>query len=246
MSVKIELEESAVNRLATSLAQHSYATKDIADQSESLFERIPWLYAFYRERVFRDDTNRIVMALWPKTPPARGTTVLELGCGPGFYSRRLAARFPEIAITGMDRSQNQLNYARRLAQEQGLSNCTFDRVNAQQIRSKDGHFDVLVASRLFTVLPQPDKVIAEMFRVLKPGGRCFVAEPRHAVWASLPIAAMWLIAAVFHSSNSYHEPRKATVFSQVAFGNLFQAQPWKEIQTWKDGRYQYAICEKAS
>ena len=84
-----------------------------------------------------------------------------------------------------------------------------------------------------------------MYRVLKPGGRCFVAEPRYAFWASIPLFAMWLLAGVMHSGNGYREPQKATVFSASAFENLFTAQPWKQIKTWQDGRYQYALCEKA-
>jgi arsenite methyltransferase len=243
MSVKIELEESAVNRLAKSLARNAYPPPD-NDQNESLFERMPWLYVFYRERVFRDDTNRIIGAFWPNRRPANGTAVLELGCGPGFYSRRLAARFPEISITGVDRSQSQLRCARMRAQKQRLYNCRFEQVNAQRIPSEDGHFDVLVASRLFTVLPQPETVIGEMFRVLKPGGRCFVAEPRYAVWASIPLTAMWFLAAVIYSENRYREPRKATVFTKNAFHKLFSSQPWQQVEIWQDGRYQYAICEK--
>jgi len=35
-----------------------------------------------------------------------------------------------------------------------------------------------------------------MFRVLKPGGRCFIAEPRHVFWASIPLMAMWLLASI--------------------------------------------------
>lgn len=244
MSVKIVLEESAVNRLAKSLAPTAFPPQDNFDQSESLFERMPWLYAFYRERVFRDDTNRIVGTIWPNGRPASGTTVIELGCGPGFYSRRLGARFPEISITGVDRSPSQLRCARLRAQKQGLHNCIFERVNAQHIPFEDGCFDVLVASRLFTVLPQPATVIGEMFRVLRPGGRCFVAEPRYALWASIPLVAMWLIAGVIHSGNRYREPHKATVFTKSAFQKLFSSQPWKQVEIWQDGRYQYAICEK--
>jgi arsenite methyltransferase len=80
--------------------------------------------------------------------------------------------------------------------------------------------------------------------VLKPGGRCFVAEPRYAIWASIPLLAMWLLVGLIPSENGYREPYKATVFSANVFANLFSAQPWKKIKTWQDGRYQYALCEK--
>jgi hypothetical protein len=83
-----------------------------------------------------------------------------------------------------------------------------------------------------------------MYRVLKPGGRCFIAEPRHAFRASIPLLGMWLLAGLTRLKNGYCEPRKAAVFSARAFANLFPTQPWKHVKTWQEGRYQYALCEK--
>src|SRR5207302_6306077 len=124
-----------------------------AESTESLFERVAWLYAFYRERLFRDDTARIVSSIWPDQPPRSGTKVIELGCGPGFYSRNLALRFPQIVVTGVDRSESQLRSARRRVITQNVRNCIFERVNALALPFTDTSFDVLIASRIFTVLP---------------------------------------------------------------------------------------------
>ncbi len=219
-------------------------SRPAAESSDSLFERVAWLYAFCREHVFRDDTARIVSSVWPNQSPHRGTRVIELGCGPGFYSRKLAQRFPQIIVTGVDRSQSQVRSARRRATSQKVRNCTFERVNALALPSEDASFDVLIASRIFTVLSDRDRAVAEMFRVLKPGGRCFIAEPRHAFWASIPLTAMWLLARMLHSGNGYREPKKATVLAPDAFAKLFKRQPWKSVRVWQDGRYQYALCEK--
>jgi len=216
-----------------------------AESTDSLFERVAWLYAFCRERLFRDDTERIISALWQSESPAARTRVIELGCGPGFYSRKLARRFPQIAVTGVDRSESQVRSARQRAATENVSNCVFERVNALALPCPDGSFDILIASRIFTVLPDHQRAVAEMFRVLQPGGRCFIAEPRYAFWASIPLMAMWLLASVIHSGNGYREPRKATVLATEAFGNLFRQLPWKSVRIWQDGRYQYALCEKS-
>jgi ubiquinone/menaquinone biosynthesis C-methylase UbiE len=215
-----------------------------AESTDSLFERVAWLYAFCRERLFRDDTNRIISALWQTQTPPSGTRVIELGCGPGFYSRKLAQRFPKIAVIGVDRSESQLRAARQRAAAENLTNCVFERVNALALQSADASFDILIASRIFTVLPDHQRAVTEMFRVLKPGGRCFIAEPRHAFRASIPLMAMWLLASVIHSGNGYREPRKATVLTTEAFSDLFRRLPWKAVRVWQDGRYQYALCEK--
>jgi arsenite methyltransferase len=215
-----------------------------APRADSLFEHVAWVYAFCRERLFRDDTERIIATLWPNGHALAGTQLIELGCGPGFYAANLAKRFPNISVTGVDRSENQLKWARARADADSLRNCAFVCVNVLQLPFAGAQFDVLLASRLFTVLPDCERAVAEMHRVLKPGGRGFIAEPRYALWASIPLTAMWLLARMTHSGNGYREPRKANVFSPAAFEKLFASQPWRRLRTWQDGRYQYALCEK--
>jgi arsenite methyltransferase len=225
----------ALNIPALQIGEHDH---------DSLFEHVAWVYVFCREHLFRDDTERIIAALWPEGRPGPGTHLIELGCGPGFYSCRLAERFPDMSVTGVDRSESQLHWARERAGARGLSNCRFRRINALELSCADAEFDVVLASRLFTILPEQNRGIAEMYRVLKPGGRCFIAEPRYAFRASIPLFAMWLLAGLNRSRNGYREPYKATVFSAHAFQGLFPTQPWKNIRIWQEGRYQYALCEK--
>ena len=214
------------------------------DQRESLFERFAWLYIFCREKLFRDDTGRIVERLWPDRNPRDKARLIELGCGPGFYSCRLAAQYAQLSVLGVDSSEKQLNWARDKARAQNLDNCIFARVNVLALSNESESFDYLIASRLLTILPAREKAVAEMFRVLRPGGKCFVAEPRYTFWASLPLFAMWMLASMTRYDNGYREPRKASVLSQPAFRRLFATQPWKDVHTWQDGRYQYALCEK--
>ncbi len=171
--------------------------------------------------------------------------MIELGCGPGFYSCRFASRFAQLEVVGVDRSNRQLVRARDRARNLRLANCHFERVNVLDIPCAASHFDVLISSRLFTVLPEREEAIAEMHRVLRPGGRCLIAEPRHAFRASVPLVAMWILATATHFRNGYREPRKAVTLSGAQFRQLFATQPWRECTCWQDGRYQYALCEKA-
>jgi arsenite methyltransferase len=216
-----------------------------APLNDSLFERLAWVYILFREKVFRDDTSRIARALWPDLRPAAGTQLLELGCGPGFYSCGLAARFPQIHVLGVDRSAKQLEWACRKACRLQLANCSFESDDVRQLTHGANSFHAVIAARLFTVLRNPELAISEIHRVLRPGGRCVIAEPRYAFWASLPLMAMWLIAQVFRISSECREPGRAIVLTPAEFKKLFTAQPWRRVQTWQDGRYQYALCEKA-
>jgi ubiquinone/menaquinone biosynthesis C-methylase UbiE len=220
-------------------------TEDATDQSsDSLFEHFAWLYIFCREKLFRDDTERMIRALWPGGKPSGGEKLIELGCGPGFYSCKLAARFPEISVLGVDRSPSQLSWARQKRNTLGLNNCRFKSDNVLELSHPDDSFDVLIASRLFTVLPNRRRAVAEMYRILRPGGRCFIAEPRWAFWASIPLFTMWLLARLTHFHNGYREPSRARVLSMREMNRLFATQPWARIETWREGRYQYALCEK--
>ncbi len=216
----------------------------VNETDESLFEQFAWLYVFFRERLFRDDTKRIIRALWTNEQPHPGTQLLEIGCGPGFYSCGLAARFPSLSVLGVDRSASQLAWAIKKARRLELKNCRFETDDVLDLSHADESFDVLLAARLFTVLPDQARAIAEIHRVLRPGGRCLIAEPRYALWASLPLLAMWALASVTRMNNGYCEPRRATVLSSDAFKELFASQPWRRVDTWQEGRYQYALCEK--
>lgn len=237
-----------MNHLAKPLVPPSASAVSSAlappESSESLFERFAWIYIFCREKVFRDDTPRIARRLWPAGNPVVNAKVLELGCGPGFYSRKLAVRFPQISVLGIDNSKRQIDYARIKASRCGVRNCRFERGNVLDLAQSDDSFQAIIASRLFTVLPERARAVSEIFRVLCPGGKCFVAEPRFAFSASIPLLVMRLLARLNGYSGEYREPTRATALSAEEFRALFETQPWAQIETWRAGRYQYAVCEK--
>jgi ubiquinone/menaquinone biosynthesis C-methylase UbiE len=147
-------------------------------------------------------------------------------------------------VIGIDRSPSQLSWARQKRTALGLNNCRFQSDNVLELSHADDSFDELIASRLFTVLPNRRRAVGEMYRVLRPGGRCFVAEPRWAFWASIPLFTMWLLARLTHFHNGYREPTSARVLSLREMNRLFATQPWRKIETLREGRYQYALCEK--
>jgi ubiquinone/menaquinone biosynthesis C-methylase UbiE len=88
--------------------------------SDSLFDRFHWLYALCREYLFRDDTDQITKALWPELTPPAESQLLEIGCGPGFYSCRLATQFEQLQVIGVDCSRQQLRRAQLRAAEKRI------------------------------------------------------------------------------------------------------------------------------
>jgi len=217
-------------------------------EPSSLFERFPWIYSSCREWFFRDHTSQIVATLWPAGAPREHESFLEIGCGPGFYARRLARRFDDLRVIGLDRSAAQLGHARQRATAQGLTNCRFVEGDARALMQRSGSIDAIVASRLFTVLPERECALSEMYRVLGAGGRCFIAEPRSRFWTALPLRALWIAAVVARTLRGervcYREPARATVLTTEEFAALVTSQPWQTVERWEDRQYHYAVCEK--
>jgi SAM-dependent methyltransferase len=95
--------------------------------------------------------------------------ILDLGCGTGEITRRLAARFPQARLTGIDILEGNLALARR-------DSATFgDRIGYEQgdafaLHYEDASFDLVVCRHMSQAVPDFPLVLAEITRVLKPGG----------------------------------------------------------------------------
>lgn len=217
-----------------------------AHAPESLFESCSWFYALCREYLFRDHTQEIARALFPSERAVRGAHLLELGCGPGFYACRLSEEYPQLRTTGVDLSRRLIARARSRAASRRLENCTFAHGDAHSLPNRSDSLDAVVVSRLFLIVRSREKVIGEIFRVLKPGGRCFIAEPTSGFRTRIPLSCMWLLSKLSSSpAGKYREPRQAEVMTAPDFSALVRSQPWGDVEVRCDGWYQYAVCEKA-
>jgi arsenite methyltransferase len=216
-----------------------------AHSPDSLFERCSWFYAFCREYLFRDHTPEIAHSLFPRSGPHPGTHVLELGCGPGFYACRLSQEYPHIRTTGIDLSRRLVARAKSRAARRSLCNCTFSHGDAHALPNLACSIDAIVVSRLFLIVPGREAVLGEIFRVLRPGGRCFIAEPTSGFRTRIPLTCMWLLSKLTSTpAGKYREPRQAEVLSSPDFATLIHTQPWANVNLQYDDWYQYAICEK--
>ncbi len=218
-----------------------------AQLPDSLFESCFWFYSLCREYLFRDHTQEIARALFSPDGPAAGIHVFERGCGPGFYACRLSQEYPQIHTTGVDLSQRLIARAKSRAASRSLQNCTFAHGDAHALSDASNSIDSIVVSRLFLIVQDRKTVLNEIFRVLKPGGRCFIAEPTSGFRTRIPLSCMWLLSKMSSSpAGKYREPRQADVMSAPDFSALMHSQPWGIVDLQYDGWYQYAVCEKAS
>ena len=212
---------------------------------DSLFERYSWFYALCREHLFHDHSADISSSLWGGSAPPKGAHMVELGCGPGFYACRFAENFPQMRTTGVDLSQNLLSRARSRAAQKKLDNCSFYHADVHSLPASMEPVDSIVISRLFLIVPNREDVLREIFRVLRPGGRCFIAEPVSAARTQLPLSAMWLLAKLTSFGRvPYVEPHRVKTMAAGEFDALMRSQPWSYVRVMRQGRYQFAVCEK--
>jgi SAM-dependent methyltransferase len=104
--------------------------------------------------------------------------VLEIGCGTGPVTRALAARPGVVEAVGVDPSSVFLAKARELAA--ALANITFEEGDGRSLRFADADFDVVVLHTTLCHVPEPELVLAEAFRVLRPDGTLAVCDGDYA------------------------------------------------------------------
>jgi len=226
--------------------QHEGDCRPHLKSEESLFERCHWFYALCREHLFRDHTAQIRSAIFPSGDPVEGTRILELGCGPGVYACRLAKEFPQIRAMGIDLSRSLLRRARVRAAGLRLQNCNFVEGDAQALAEESNSVDAVIVSRLLLIVPNKEAVLSEVFRVLRPGGRCFIAEPVSSFATRFPLRAMWLLAYVLNGHcERLREPQEAVGMRSLDFLKLVHSSPWASVEILQEDRYQCAICSKS-
>ncbi|WP_448486112.1 class I SAM-dependent methyltransferase [Mycolicibacterium boenickei] len=122
--------------------------------------------------------NPIYGALVAQAGLSAGQRVIEIGCGTGNLTARVKKACPGIDFVGTDPDSRALQRAERKLK--GTSGFRFQRAYAQELPFGDGEFDTALSSMMLHHLDEATQAaaLAELFRVLRPGGALHIADVR--------------------------------------------------------------------
>ena len=135
--------------------------------------------------------------------------VIELGCGAAQLSRKLLERFESAEVTALEVDERQ--HAKNLASPQ--ARLTFVAAGAQAIPFGDGRFDLALMLKSLHHVPLDllDVALAEVHRVLRPGGLLYVSEPVFA-------GALNEVMRLFHDEQVVRAAALSALHRAVASG----------------------------
>ena len=157
--------------------------------------------------------------------------VLEVGCGVGAQSEILLRRFPNMKLTSIDRSSKQLAAAKQFLGSLPFEASRYEmlEMDAATLELPDNNFDGAFICWLLEHVSAPDRVLGELRRVLRPGGRVYISEVMNSSFLLDPYSpntwAYWL------AFNDYQIDQGGDPFVGAKLGNLLLRAGFENIQT---------------
>lgn len=133
-----------------------------------------------------------------------GYRILDMGCGSGRHMAE-AARFKDVFVVGSDLCHEDLTEAeKRMAfheeiGETGGGSWAAMTSDITRLPFEDGAFNVVICSEVLEHIPDHEKAVSELVRILKPGGDLVVSVPRF-----LPERICWAFSEDYYNSNGGH------------------------------------------
>ncbi|MEM9947988.1 MAG: class I SAM-dependent methyltransferase [Cyanobacteria bacterium P01_D01_bin.36] len=156
---------------------------DASNKKQQLFDRWAPFYDSLFPSVFYQAIHKRLLDYAELPNQAR---VLDIGCGTGRLLNRLAAKYPDLYGTGLDFSAEMLRQARRSNRHR--PRLIFVQGDAIPLRFVEDQFDAVFNTISFLHYAEPERVLAEIYRVLRPGGMFYLADPMDpaltAIWHS--------------------------------------------------------------
>ena len=142
---------------------------DVKAAVQQQFGQVAANYATSAVHVGGPDLNAMLAAR-----PLAGTCVLDAGCGTGHTALAFAPHVAEVVA--VDLTEPMLAQGRRLAAERSIQNVEFRRGDVEQLDFVADTFDIVTSRYSAHHYPHPHQALAEIARVLKPGGTFLLVD----------------------------------------------------------------------
>ena len=106
-----------------------------------------------------------------------GDVVVDVGSGAGF-DNLIAGRMvgDTGSVVGVDMTPEMLQKARDNAERMGAANVSFREGLVEKLPVPDAYADVVISNGVINLVPQKEAALREIFRIMKPGGRLYLAD----------------------------------------------------------------------
>ncbi len=153
------------------------------------FEQVSTEWDEMRSSFYNAD---IIDALADRAGVTRRSWAVDVGTGTGFVAAGLAGK--AASVIGVDNSPAMMAVARQNLDRLGVDNVTLVAGEVDSLPLEDDSLDVAVANMVLHHAPDPAAMIAEMVRVVRPGGRIAITdEVAHDYeWMRVEQADLWL------------------------------------------------------
>ena len=137
-------------------------------------------YSIQNREELMTEQNKWIDKILPRLPQKKNMRILDIGCGPGFFSIMMALH--GYQVTGIDYSEQMLMHALENAKDiipDIADSITYRKMDAQNLEFEDNSFDVILSRNLTWGLEHPVKAYQEWLRVLCPGGKILNFDGNH-------------------------------------------------------------------
>ncbi len=143
--------------------QHLFSSRPVVAVYEGLWRPIGYFIA--SNHSFPKDADRIASLI-----QHRHGLILDLACGPGNFTRRVARMLPESTVIGFDLSTQMLERAVRLTRKERLRNVYYMRGSALSLPFRTESFDAVSCCGALQLFQDQDQAVGEIARVLRTNG----------------------------------------------------------------------------
>ena len=190
----------------------------------------------------------ITLPVLEKMRMAATDNVLDVGCGAGWLSRRLAKLVPQGRVVGMDISDEMIRHARRASAD--FENLMFVTGEVEEIPWEPNFFSHAISVESAYYWPNPAAGVRDIFRVLRPGGSAWILIN---YYRDNPHCHQWgeLLAVNTHlfSAEEWAEHLRAAGFGKVAHERIADPSPTPETYTgrwFRDAAQLHAFKEEGA